>query len=81
MIPKPKELANVTRKYLAIQSVQLHFIPVLKQKGIIDVDVEIINENFDDCNPNDEGHKGMVDSLGCSTAKNISSINITLITE
>jgi hypothetical protein len=54
---------------------------ILKGERVVDVDVEKMNKDLENGDPNDEGHKRVVNPLRCSASENISAINVTLSLE
>ena len=52
--------------------------PPLGRNGVVNIEVQEIDEIFDDSNPGDKGHEGMPNALRCATPKDLASVDITL---
>ena len=52
--------------------------PLLSRKGVIDIEVQEIDEILDDSDPSDKRHEGMPTALRCATPKDIAPVHIAL---
>ena len=49
---------------------------LLGQQGVVDIEVQELDEIFNNSDPSDKGHEGMPNALRSMTLKDIASVNI-----
>jgi hypothetical protein len=77
-VPEMQKSSKIGRELLLILLVKELLIPLLCRKGVIDIDIEELDEILHDNNPDDQGHESMPDALGGTTPKDIAVIHIVL---
>jgi hypothetical protein len=58
--------------------IEFEVVFILKGERVMDIDVEEMDKDLENSDPNDQGHKPVVNPLRCPASEKILAINVTL---